>query len=77
MASNGMAIRRRGGHVVFIALIVGHGLLLSSQVTTPKGHSALQSAILSVFAPLQRGCEGDRERRSLRVVRVRRPESGA
>ena len=57
MVSNGMAIRTRGSHVVFIALIVGHGLLLSSQVTTPKGHSALQGGILTVFAPLQRGCE--------------------
>ncbi len=56
MVSNGMAIRTRGSHVVFIALIVGHGLLLSSQVTTPKGHSALQGGILTVFAPLQRGC---------------------
>jgi rod shape-determining protein MreC len=52
-----VSIRRRGSHIVFFALIVGHGLLISSQVTTPKGHSALQGAILTVLAPLQRGCE--------------------
>jgi rod shape-determining protein MreC len=52
-----VSIRRRGSHIVFFALIVGHGLLISSQVTTPKGHSALQGAILTVLAPLQHGCE--------------------
>ncbi|HEX9725620.1 MAG TPA: rod shape-determining protein MreC [Vicinamibacteria bacterium] len=57
MVSNGMYIRRRGGHFVFAALIVGHALLISSQVTTAAGHSALQGAILAVFAPLQRGGE--------------------
>ncbi len=57
MVSNGMYIRRRGGHVVFIALIVGHALLISSQVTTARGHSALQGAVLAVFAPLQRGSQ--------------------
>ena len=52
-----MTIRRRESHVVFAALMVGHGLLISSQVTTPRGHSALQGSILAILAPLQRGSE--------------------
>ncbi len=57
MVSDGLSLRRGGSRMVFFALIAGHALLISSQVTTPKGHPALQSALLSAFAPLQRASE--------------------
>ncbi len=54
----------RGGHLIFLAVLVGHALLLSSQVTTERGQSALRSAIVTLFSPLQRatqsGIEGGR-----------------
>jgi len=47
----------RGGHLLFVLILAGHALLLSSQVTTERGHSALRAFALLVFSPLQRGAE--------------------
>jgi rod shape-determining protein MreC len=57
MATTGSTFTSRGSHVVFFLVLAGHGLLLSSQVTTDRGHSALQGAIIALFSPLQRGGE--------------------
>lgn len=47
----------RGGHLLFVLILAGHALLLSSQVTTERGHSALRSFALLLFSPLQRGAD--------------------
>jgi rod shape-determining protein MreC len=57
MATTSSTLAKRGGHLVFFLVLAGHGLLLSSQVTTDRGHSALQAVILVIFSPLQRGGE--------------------
>jgi rod shape-determining protein MreC len=57
MATTGSTLAKRGSHFVFFLVLAGHGLLLSSQVTTDRGHSALQGAILALLSPLQRGGE--------------------
>ena len=43
--------------MIFFLVLAGHVLLISSQVTTDKGHSLLQTSILAVLSPLQRGGE--------------------
>ena len=45
----------RGGHVLFVVFVVAQALLLSSQVTTERGDSALRSFIVMVASPFQRG----------------------
>src|SRR3972149_3472232 len=57
MASGSPTLSKRGTHVVFFLVLAGHGLLLSQQVITVHGHSALQGALLAVLFPLQRGAE--------------------
>jgi rod shape-determining protein MreC len=57
MATGGFALTKRGSHVVFFLVLAGHTLLISSQVTTETGQSALHTALLTVFSPLQRGGE--------------------
>ncbi len=57
MATNGFALTKRGSHLVFFLVLAGHTLLISSQVTTETGQSALQAALLTAFSPLQRGGE--------------------
>jgi rod shape-determining protein MreC len=57
MATGGFALTKRGSHVVFFLVLAGHTLLISSQVTTASGQSALHTALLTVFAPLQRSGE--------------------
>ena len=57
MATNGFALTKRGSHVVFFLVLAGHTLLISSQVTTESGQSALHTALLTAFSPLQRGGE--------------------
>lgn len=44
----------RGGHLVFCLVLVGQALLLSSQVTTQAGHSALRALLIGLFSPIQR-----------------------
>jgi len=48
----------RGGHLVFCLVLVGQALLLSSQVTTETGHSALRALVIALFSPIQRGADG-------------------
>jgi rod shape-determining protein MreC len=48
----------RGGHLIFCLVLVGQALLLSSQVTTEAGHSALRALLIGIFSPLQRGADG-------------------
>jgi len=48
----------RGGHLVFFLVLVGQALLLSSQVTTESGHSALRTLVIGIFSPVQRGADG-------------------
>ncbi len=48
----------RGGHLVFCLVLVGQVLLLSSQVTTEAGHSALRALVIAIFSPIQRGADG-------------------
>jgi rod shape-determining protein MreC len=38
-------------------VIVGQALLLSSQVTTGAGHSALRALLIGLFSPIQRGAD--------------------
>lgn len=57
MATTSSTLAKRGGHLVFFLVLAGHGLLLSAQVTTAGGHSALKAVILGAFSPLQRGGE--------------------
>jgi rod shape-determining protein MreC len=47
----------RGGHLVFGLVLVVQVLLLSSQVTTEGGHSALRALLISLFSPVQRGAD--------------------
>ena len=57
MATSGFTLAKRGSHFVFFLVLVGHTLLISSQVTTGRGHSALRGAIMATLSPLQRGGE--------------------
>jgi rod shape-determining protein MreC len=47
-------IRRRTGYL-FLAVIVAHVILISTQVTTKRGVPMLDAAIFGVFAEVQRG----------------------
>ena len=47
-------IRRRTGYL-FLAVIVGHVILISTQVTTKKGVPMLEAAVFGVFSEVQRG----------------------
>jgi len=47
----------RGGHLVFGLVLVLQALLLSSQVTTEGGHSALRALLIGLFSPIQRGAD--------------------
>src|SRR3989304_4801756 len=47
----------RGGHLVFGLVLVLQALLLSSQVTTEGGHSALRALVIGLFSPIQRGAD--------------------
>jgi rod shape-determining protein MreC len=48
-------LRSRGGHFLFVLILVGHALVLSSQVTTERGDSALRGLVIMLFSPFQRG----------------------
>ncbi len=43
------------GHFIFVLILVAQALLLSSQVTTERGDSALRSFVVMLLSPLQRG----------------------
>ncbi len=45
----------RGGHFIFVLILVAQALLLSSQVTTERGDSALRSFVVMLLSPVQRG----------------------
>jgi rod shape-determining protein MreC len=47
-------IRRRTGYL-FLAVIVGHVILISTQVTTKRGVPMLEDAVFGVFSEVQRG----------------------
>jgi len=47
-------IRRRTGYL-FLAVIVGHVILISTQVTTKRGVPMLEAAAFGVFSEVQRG----------------------
>ncbi len=47
----------RGGHLIFSLVLLGQALLLSSQVTTASGHSALRALLIGLFSPVQRGAD--------------------
>jgi rod shape-determining protein MreC len=47
----------RSGHLLFILVILGQALLLSSQVTTQSGDSALRALLITLFSPIQRGAD--------------------
>lgn len=57
MASGSSSLGKRGSHLVFFLVLAGHGLLISSQVTTDTGHSALQGGLLGILSPLQYGSQ--------------------
>jgi rod shape-determining protein MreC len=46
-------IRRRTGYL-FLAVIVGHVILISTQVTTKRGVPILQEAVFGIFSEVQR-----------------------
>ncbi|HXV63043.1 MAG TPA: rod shape-determining protein MreC [Vicinamibacteria bacterium] len=66
MASTSAPFGTRGGNVLFILALVAQSLLLSSQVTTEAGHSALRALVLGALSPVQRSA--DVTIRSLRSV---------
>lgn len=45
----------RGGHFLFVIVLAAHALLLSSQVSTERGDSALRSFFVMTMSPFQRG----------------------
>ena len=47
-------IRRRTGYL-FLAVIVGHVILISTQVTTKRGVPMLGAAVFGIFSEVQRG----------------------
>lgn len=47
-------IRRRTGYL-FLAVIVGHVILISTQVTTKRGVPMLEEAVFGIFSEVQRG----------------------
>ncbi len=47
-------IRRRTGYL-FLAVIVGHVILISTQVTTRRGVPMLEAAVFGIFSEVQRG----------------------
>lgn len=51
----------RSGHLIFILVLLGQALLLSSQVTTDSGHSALRTLVMTLFSPIQRGADATLE----------------
>jgi rod shape-determining protein MreC len=42
---------------LFVVVILGQALLLSSQVTTQSGDTALRSLLITLFSPIQRGAD--------------------
>jgi rod shape-determining protein MreC len=50
-------IRRRTGYL-FLAVIVGHVVLISTQVTTKRGVPMLDAAVFGVFSEVQRAANG-------------------
>ncbi|HSF18865.1 MAG TPA: rod shape-determining protein MreC [Vicinamibacteria bacterium] len=66
MASTSAPFGTRGGNLLFILALVAQSLLLSSQVTTESGHSALRALVLAALSPVQRSA--DVTIRSLRSV---------
>jgi rod shape-determining protein MreC len=50
-------IRRRTGYL-FLAVIVGHVILISTQVTTKRGVPMLEAAVFGVFSEVQRAANG-------------------
>src|SRR5258705_13997435 len=50
-------IRRRTGYL-FLAVIVGHVILISTQVTTKRGVPMLDAAVFGVFSEVQRAANG-------------------
>src|SRR5262245_19702074 len=50
-------ILRRTGYL-FLAVVVGHVILISTQVTTRRGVPMLQEVIFGVFSEVQRGANG-------------------
>ena len=47
-------IRRRTGYL-FLGVIVGHVILISTQVTTKRGVPMLEAAVFGIFSEVQRG----------------------
>ena len=47
----------RGGHFFFLFVLVVQALLLSSQVTTERGDTALRGFIVALLSPFQRGAD--------------------
>lgn len=47
----------RGGHFLFVLVLAAHALLLSSQVSTERGDSALRSFLVMLMSPFQRGAD--------------------
>ena len=47
-------IRRRTGYL-FLAVIVGHVILISTQVTTKRGVPMLEAVVFGIFSEVQRG----------------------
>src|SRR5258705_11950435 len=50
-------IRRRTGYL-FLAVIVGHVILISTQATTKRGVPMLEAAVFGVFSEAQRAANG-------------------
>ena len=50
-------IRRRTGYL-FLAVVVGHVILISTQVTTKRGVPMLEDAVFGIFSEVQRVANG-------------------
>jgi len=53
----GAPLGSRGGHLVFALVLAAHALLLSSQVATERGDSALRALVVLAISPFQQGAD--------------------
>ena len=65
-------IRQRSGYL-FLAVMLGHILLISAQVNSKSGVPILEAVTFGVFSEVQRGLSGGCQRRPPRLERLRRP----
>ena len=71
-----LEIRQRAGYL-FLAVMLGHILLISAQVNSRSGVPILEAVTFGAFAEVQRAASRPVQRRRQRLGRLRRPAAGA